>query len=107
VRGLLPTIERFAGGTSHVGEEAPQRDERESVGTFRLVLLLGLVPAIYYWIEVAVLGGARARDGYERARCCCRHWLLSRAGSAWRACSGDPDPSYDLARLDQLVFPAF
>jgi hypothetical protein len=43
-----------------------------SIRTFRLVLLLGLMPAIYYWIEVAVL-----------------------------------DPSYDLARLDQLVFPAF
>jgi hypothetical protein len=43
-----------------------------AIRAFRLVLLLGLVPAIYYWIEVAVL-----------------------------------DPSYDLARLDQLVFPAF
>jgi hypothetical protein len=43
-----------------------------AIRTFRLVLLLGLVPAIYYWIEVAVL-----------------------------------DPSYDLTRLDQLVFPAF
>jgi hypothetical protein len=41
-----------------------------SVRAFRLVLLLGLLPAILYWVEVALV-----------------------------------DPSYDLTRVAQLLFP--